>query len=169
MSKILRRLLLLPAAALVLLSTQALPAHASGTFNLRTPWGGGPCLRPDSYWNLGVSVHAYACDGYSNHWTFADVQQDGSGRYRYRFVWVPNGGCLIPNWNQQASPVVVTNGNNVCNNSSSQWYLNGLSDGKTQIVNVATGLVLDYDSSGANRGLQLWPAWGDLNQEFFAS
>jgi len=165
MSKTLRRLLLLPAATLALLSMQALPAHAGTTFNLRTPWGGGPCLRPDSYWNLGVSVHAYGCDGYSNHWTFANVHPDGT----YEFEWLPSGGCLIPNWNQQASPVVVTNGNNVCNNNSSRWYLNPLPDGKTQIVNVATGLVLDYDSSGANRGLQLWPALHDLNQEFFAS
>ncbi|NUP38395.1 MAG: RICIN domain-containing protein, partial [Streptomyces sp.] len=54
-------------------------------------------------------------------------------------------------------------------NDSSRWYLKRLPDGKTQIVNVATGLVLDCDSSGANRGLQLWPAWGDLNQEFFLS
>lgn len=65
--------------------------------------------------------------------------------------------------------MVVTNGNNVCDNDSSRWYLKRLPDGKTQIVNVATGLVLDYDSSGANRGLRLWPAWGDLNQEFFLS
>jgi len=169
MSKILRRLLLLPAAALALLLTQAASAHAGSTFNLRTPWAGSPCLRPDSYWNLGVSVHAYPCDGYSDHWTFADVQQDGSGRWIYRFLWVPNGGCLIPNWNQLGSPVVVTNGTNVCNNSSSQWYLHGLPDGKNEIVNVATGLVLDYDSSGANRGLQLWQWLGNQNQEFFTS
>ena len=169
MSKTLRRLLLLPAAALAFLSTQAMPAHAGATFNLRTPYGGGPCLRPDSYSTLGSSVHAYGCDGYSNHWTFADVEQDGSGQWRYRFEWIPDGGCLIPNWSREASPVVVTNGANVCNTSNSQWYINQLSDGKYQIMNVATGLVLDYDSSGANRGLQLWPAWGDLNQEFFMS
>lgn len=53
MGKALRRLLLLPAAALALLSTQALPAHAGSTFNLRTPWGGSPCLRPDSYRTWG--------------------------------------------------------------------------------------------------------------------
>ena len=169
MGKISRRLLLLPLAAMALVPVQAVSAHADPTFNLRTPWGGAPCLRPDSVSNLGSSVHAYGCDGYSNHWEFEDVEQDGSGRYMYRLVWAEDGGCLIPNWEREASPVVVTNGAGVCDTSASQWYLNQQSDGKYQFANVATGLVLDYDSSGANRGLQLWPAWGDLNQEFYTS
>ena len=165
MSKTLRRLLLplLPAAAAAaLVSTQALPAHAASAFNLRTAWDSGQCLQPDSYYGLGTSVHEYGCG--SPEWEIADVE-DGA----YRFVWLPSGGCLIPNWNQKASPVVVTNGTNVCNNSNSQWRLNNLSDGHLQFVNVATGLVLDYDISGANRGLQLWPPLHDSNQDFYTT
>ena len=163
MSKTFRRLLLLPAAALALSMTQAASAHADVYLNFQTPWGGGQCLRPDLYWPLGQSVHEYSCaDGLAHHWKYADVRGAVT-----KILWAPNFGCLIPNWDREGSPVVVTGGGNVCANSDSDWEMIPLGGIYYKIKNVATGLVLDYDDSGANRGLQLWRDLGDSNQVFY--
>ncbi|MFJ9906847.1 RICIN domain-containing protein [Streptomyces sp. NPDC101152] len=164
MGKIFRRLLL-PAAALALSLTQAASAHADTTNrNLQTPWDGGQCLRPDLYWPLGQSVHEYSCsDGLAHHWQFA-----GPGGANTQIWWAPNRGCLIPNWDRLGSPVVVSGdrSGNVCNRSDALWTFSWLHGDYYKIKNVATGLVLDYDDSGAGRGLQLWNDLGDSNQAF---
>lgn len=162
MRKTFRRLLLLPAAALALSLTQAASAHADVNLNFQTPWDGGQCLRPDLYWPLGQSVHEYSCaDGLAHHWQYADVRGAVT-----KILWAPNSGCLIPNWDRLGSPVVVTGGGNVCAHSDSDWEMIWLGGNYYKIKNVATGLVLDYDDSGANRGLQLWKDLGDSNQMF---
>lgn len=164
MSKTLRRLLLLPAAALALSLTQAASAHADTTnLNFQTPWDGGQCLRPDLYWPLGQSVHEYSCsDGLAHHW-----QLPGPGGSNTQIWWAPNGGCLVPNWDRLGSPVVVTGGGNVCNNSDALWDFIWVSGDYYKLKNVATGLVLDYDDSGAGRGLQLWNDLGDNSNQLF--
>lgn len=162
MTKTLRRLLLLPAAALALSMTQAASAHADVNLNFRTAWSGGQCLRPDLYWPLGQSVHEYSCsDGLAHHWHYADVRGAVT-----KILWAPNSGCLIPNWDREGSPVVVTGGGNVCATDESDWEMIGLGGDLYKIKNVHTGLVLDYDDSGAGRGLQLWQDLGDANQMF---
>ena len=65
--------------------------------------------------------------------------------------------------------MVVTGGGNVSASSDSDWQMIPLGGNNYKIKNVATGLVLDYDDSGANRGLQLWRDLGDSNQVFYLS
>lgn len=163
MSKTLRRLLLLPVAAVAVLSMQVMPAHADANVNFQTLYDQNNCLRPDLYWPLGQSVHTYSCwDGLAHHW-----QTSGVGDSMIQIWWAPNGGCLVPNWDQLGSPVVVTGGGNVCNNRDAFWdIVRDPNSGWYEIKNVATGLFLDFDDSGAGRGLQLWNQIGDTNQHF---
>lgn len=163
MNKTLKRLLLLPVAAVAMLSMQAMPAHADANVNFQTVWDNNECLRPDLYWPLGQSVHEYSCsDGLAHHW-----QTSGVGGV-VQIWWAPNGGCLVPNWDRLGSPVVVTKGGNVCTNNDAYWEIWPIDQsGYYEIRNVATGLFLDYDDSGAGRGLQLWKELGDSNQLFY--
>ena len=164
MSRTLRRLLPLLMAAVAMLSMQAMPAHADANVNFVTVWDNNECLRPDLYWPPGQSVHEYSCsDGLAHHWQFA-----GPGGANTQIWWAPNGGCLIPNWDQLGSPVVVSGdqSGNVCNRSDALWTFSWLYGDYYKIKNVATGLVLDYDDSGAGRGLQLWTDLGGSNQAF---
>ncbi len=166
MSKTLRRLLLLLMAAVAMLSMQAMPAHADANVNFQTVWDNNECLRPDLYWPPGQSVHEYSCsDGLAHHWlTSGGLTQWSS----VQIWWAPNSACLVPNWDRLGSPVVVTKGGNVCNNNDAYWEIYPTDQsGYYEIRNIATGLFLDYDDSGAGRGLQLWKELGDSNQRFY--
>lgn len=147
--------------------TFAAPAQAYGYSNLRMVYGGYPCLRPDSN-ALGSLVHADNCDSNSDGWYFL-YNSTGSA---FRLEWLGNGGCLIPNHDALGQPVVVTNGNNgtVCDRPDAWWSYTEDSNGIFLITNASVGLALDYDISGAYRGLQLWNRiYGNTNQEFYFS
>jgi hypothetical protein len=151
-------------------SIAAVPAHAVGN-SFSTAYDDTWCLRPDTS-NLGSGVHMYTCN--SDGW----VGLQTNTNYVIRIVWMGSGAnhgaCLIPNWDKAGSPVVVTNGNNgaVCEQPDAYWTWKGeticcLGAPFYTYTNNATGLTLDYDISGANRGLQLWTrVVGNTNQDF---
>jgi len=149
----------------------AVPAHANSYINLYTNFSPGACLRPDSS-NLGSTVHLHSCDGSSDWWEVLS-----QGVYN-RLVWMGpganHGACLIPNWDTLGAPVVVTNGNNgaVCDQPDAYWrgaypyYW----DNHAANLDNNDGLSLDYDISGANRGLQVWKSIeSNRNQQFYGT
>jgi hypothetical protein len=155
------------AALALIAAVTAAPAYAYGGINLRMVYGNGPCLRPDSN-ALGSLVHANSCDSNSNGWypIYRSTED-------FRLEWLGNGGCLIPNHDALGQPVVVTNGNNgtVCDRPDAWWHLTYIyNTGHYYITNDSDGLALDYDISGAYRGLQLWNSIpSNTNQQFFFS
>jgi len=143
----------------------AAPAHAaSPPVNLHTVYfGGGVCLLPDTN-NWGSLVHASSCTSYSKQWTV----EMSSDKTSFRLWWPSSKGpgCLIPNNEAVGQPVVVTNSaNNAACNYPSAWWV-AMGDG--QIIDNHDGLALDYDTSGANRGLQAWKSIPqNTNQQFY--
>lgn len=142
----------------------ASPQALGGMYqNLVTAYA-GTCVAPQSN-SWGAVVYRASCDS-SKGWSFIpETDFDSRGGAWYVIEWLPNEGCLVPNWTRAGSPVVVSG---PCGNVSGGdywWYAWPLSDGNYELVNGGnTSLVLDLDVASGR--VQVWTAAYDANQQW---
>ena len=163
-----RRMALTGCAALGVFAASAGPAPAAtpltlgGMYeNLQTA-AGGACVAPQSN-SWGAVVYRTSCYT-SKNWSFVqETDFDYRGGAWYAIEWLPNEGCLVPNWTRVGSPVVVSG---PCGNGGDYWwYAWPLSNGNYELVNGGnTSLVLDLDVASGR--VQVWTAAYDANQQW---
>ncbi|OIK06406.1 hypothetical protein BIV23_08490 [Streptomyces monashensis] len=128
---------------------------------------GAPCFAPQSG-SWGATVRAVPCNGSSSNWQAIPISgTDSRGGAWYVFEWLPNSGCLVPNWTTVGSPVVVSGPCGNVTGGDYAWY--GWPEGSAyELVNGGnTNLVLDMDVSTGR--LQVWTANYGNNQKWFVS
>jgi hypothetical protein len=172
MGKRLRRILLVVCAAFGLFVASTLPAQAvlnEGQYsNLRVVASGSPCFAPQSN-SWGAAVHAVGCSGSSNGWQAIPITgYDSRGGAWYVFEWLPDQGCLVPNWTRVGAPVVVSGPCGNVTGGDYAWYAWPESNGHYELVNGGnTSLVLDLNA--ANGSVQVWTANYGTNQQWWTS